>query len=42
MVKLLADIKQDGWEPKAVELPAVLVTKETIEGFLKEHPEAAQ
>jgi ribose transport system substrate-binding protein len=42
MVKLLADIKQDGWEPKAVELPAVLVTKQTIEGFLKEHPEAAQ
>jgi ribose transport system substrate-binding protein len=28
------------WQPKAVEVPAVVVTKDTVEGFLKEHPEA--
>lgn len=42
MVKLLADIKKEDWQPKAVEIPAVLVTKETVEDFLKQHPEAAQ
>lgn len=44
MVKLLADIKKAGadWQPKAVEVTAVLVTKETVEDFLKQHPEAAQ
>ena len=30
------------WQPKAVEVPAVLITKDTVEAFLKEHPEAAQ
>lgn len=44
MVKLLADIKKAGadWKPKAVEVPAVLVTKDTVGDFLKQHPEAAQ
>ena len=28
------------WQPKAVEVPAVLVTKDTVEAFLKEHPDA--
>jgi ribose transport system substrate-binding protein len=42
MVKMLKEIKDAGasWQPKAVEVPAVLVTKETVEGFLKEHPDA--
>lgn len=42
MVKMLAEIKAagDGWEPKAAEVPAVLVTQETVADFLKEHPEA--
>lgn len=42
MVKMLKDIKDagSGWQPKAAEVPAVLVTKETVEGFLTEHPEA--
>lgn len=44
MVKLLADIKAAGadWKPKAVEVPAVLITKDTVADFLKQHPEAAQ
>ncbi|MGH6859535.1 MAG: sugar ABC transporter substrate-binding protein, partial [Phyllobacterium sp.] len=43
MVKLLVDIKASGkdWQPKAVEVPAVLVTKENVDDFLKEHPEAS-
>ena len=28
------------WQPKAVEVPAVVVTKDTVEQFLKEHPDA--
>jgi ribose transport system substrate-binding protein len=42
MVKMLKEIKDAGasWQPKAVEVPAVLVTKDTVEGFLKEHPDA--
>jgi ribose transport system substrate-binding protein len=42
MVKLLADTRKADWTPKAVEVPAVLVTKETVADFLKQHPEAAQ
>ncbi|MCV3768802.1 sugar ABC transporter substrate-binding protein [Rhizobium sp. TRM95796] len=44
MVKLLVDIKKAGadWQPKAAEVPAVLITKDTVEGFLKDHPEAVQ
>lgn len=30
----------DAWEPKAVEVPVVVVNAETLEGFLAEHPEA--
>jgi ribose transport system substrate-binding protein len=43
MVKLLKDIKAggSGWTPKAAEVPAVLVTKDSAEAFLKEHPDAA-
>jgi ribose transport system substrate-binding protein len=42
MVKLLAEIKSAGagWTPKAAEVAAVLVTKETVDQFLKEHPDA--
>jgi ribose transport system substrate-binding protein len=42
MVKMLKEIKDAGtsWQPKAVEVPAVLVTEDTVEGFLKEHPDA--
>jgi ribose transport system substrate-binding protein len=42
MVKMLKEIKDAGasWQPKAVEVPAVLVTKDTVEAFLKEHPDA--
>jgi ribose transport system substrate-binding protein len=29
-----------GWEPKAVEVPAVVVTKDTVEQFIKDHPDA--
>ena len=29
----------DSWQPKAVEVPAVVLTKDTIDAFLKEHPE---
>lgn len=42
MVKMLKEIKDAGssWQPKAVEVPAVLVTKDTVEAFIKEHPDA--
>jgi ribose transport system substrate-binding protein len=41
-VKLLEEISAAGesWEPKAVEVPAVLVNAENIEQFITEHPEA--
>jgi ribose transport system substrate-binding protein len=44
MIKLLADIKKAGadWKPQAVEVPAVLITKNTVEDFLKQHPDAVQ
>jgi ribose transport system substrate-binding protein len=28
------------WQPKAVEVPAVVVTKDTVEQFIKDHPDA--
>ena len=42
MVKMLKEIRDagDSWEPKAVEVPAVLVTQDTVESFLSEHPDA--
>jgi ribose transport system substrate-binding protein len=42
MVKLLQEIKTAGaaWTPKAVEVPAVLVTQATVAQFVKEHPDA--
>ncbi|AZO00824.1 sugar ABC transporter substrate-binding protein [Mesorhizobium sp. M9A.F.Ca.ET.002.03.1.2] len=42
MVKMLKDIKDAGaaWQAKAAEVPAVLVTKETADAFLEDHPEA--
>ncbi len=42
MVKRLDEIiaAGDSWEPKAAEVPAVLVTQGNIEAFLKEHPDA--
>lgn len=42
MVKMLVDIKAAGagWQPKAAEVPAVLVTKDTVDAFLTEHPDA--
>ena len=44
MVKLFKEIKDagDSWEPKAVEVPAVLVTQDSIAAFLAEHPDAIQ
>lgn len=42
MVKLLPQIIDagDSWEPKAIEVPAILVTKDNVEQFLKDHPDA--
>jgi ribose transport system substrate-binding protein len=42
MVKMLDEIKKagDGWQPKAAEVPAVLVAKDSVEQFIKDHPEA--
>jgi ribose transport system substrate-binding protein len=42
MVKILSNIKAagDGWAARAVEIPAILVTKETVADFVKQHPEA--
>jgi ribose transport system substrate-binding protein len=42
MIKLLPEIQKAGadWQPKAVEVPAVLVTKDTVEQFISAHPDA--
>ena len=42
MVKMLGEIKTAGasWTPKAVEVPAVLVTKDSVTAFTTEHPDA--
>ncbi|MGN6101730.1 MAG: sugar ABC transporter substrate-binding protein [Devosia sp.] len=42
MVKLLPEIVKAGadWQPKAVEVPAVLVTKDNIDKFIADHPDA--
>ena len=43
MVKLLKQIKADGakWTPKAVEVPATLITQANVAQFIKDHPDAA-
>ena len=42
MIKLLPEILKAGasWQPKAVEVPAILVTKDNIDKFLADHPSA--
>ncbi len=42
MIKLLPEIAKAGasWTPKAVEVPAVLVTSGNIDKFLADHPAA--
>jgi len=42
MVQTLAEVVKAGagWQPKAVEVPAVVITPETVEDFAKQHPEA--
>ena len=42
MIKMLPDIQKAGadWQPKALEVPAVLVTKDTVEKFIADHPDA--
>ena len=44
MVKMLDEIKKAGaaWQPTAAEVPAVLVTADTVGDFTKIHPEALQ
>lgn len=32
----------DGWEPQTIDVPSVLVTADTVEQFVAEHPEALQ
>jgi ribose transport system substrate-binding protein len=41
MVKEIADARK-AWVPKAAEVPAVMVTKDTVAAFLTQHPEAIQ
>jgi ribose transport system substrate-binding protein len=42
MVKTLKQVLDQGaaWQPKAVEVPAVVVTKDTVDQFVKDHPDA--
>jgi len=44
MVKMLDEIKKtgDSWQPKAAEVTAVVVTKDSVEQFIKDHPDALQ
>ena len=40
MIKMIQEVKDAGdkWQPKAAEVPAVLVTKDTVEEFIAEAP----
>jgi ribose transport system substrate-binding protein len=42
LVETLAEAMEAGsdWEPKAVEVPVIVVNEDTVEDFLAEHPEA--
>jgi ribose transport system substrate-binding protein len=42
MVKTIKQAIEQGsaWQPEAVEVPAVVVTKDSVEQFLKDHPDA--
>ncbi|ALN75133.1 substrate-binding domain-containing protein [Aureimonas sp. AU20] len=42
MVEMLDEIKKAGagWTPKAAEVPAILVTRDSVADFVKQHPEA--
>lgn len=44
MVEVLVEAieKGDDWEPIAAEIPAVLITKDNVEQFIKDHPEAIE
>ena len=44
MVNMIGEIIKagDSWQPRAAEVPAILVDQQTIDGFLKEHPDAIQ
>jgi ribose transport system substrate-binding protein len=44
MAKMVEEIAAAGkdWKPKAAEVPAVLVTKDTVADFLTKHPDAIQ
>ncbi|HEX2527972.1 MAG TPA: sugar ABC transporter substrate-binding protein [Geminicoccus sp.] len=44
MINMIKEIKDagDAWQPKAAEVPAVLVTQANVEQFLADHPEAVQ
>ena len=43
MVKLLDTIRAAGpkWTPRAAEVPAILVTRDNVQAFLRNHPDAA-
>ncbi|WP_061938221.1 substrate-binding domain-containing protein [Aureimonas sp. AU22] len=42
MVEMLDEIRKAGadWTPRAAEVPAILVTQDTVADFVKQHPEA--
>jgi ribose transport system substrate-binding protein len=42
LVDVLDDAMKAGkdWKPKTIDVPAVVVTKETVDAFVKEHPES--
>lgn len=42
MLGIIEDAAKAGaaWQPKAVEVPAVVVTKDSVADFLKQHPDA--
>jgi ribose transport system substrate-binding protein len=44
MTKLLPEIIKAGsnWQPKPVEVPAVLITKDNVAKFLADHPDAVK
>ncbi len=42
ILKQVIDTGYDNWEPVSAEVPPIVVTKDTVEQFIKDHPEAIE
>ena len=42
ILKQVIDTGYDNWEPVSAEVPPIVVTKDTVDQFIKDHPEAIE